>query len=102
MHNSNNQNSQVSPRQSNANNKQSSLKTVLSGGATGKKTTGSFKQSTVADAGDQQVVIGSANNLILSRGRPAQIENTARAAANMHTSTGQMNFSKTLTQHMQN
>ena len=65
----------------------------------GKKTTGSFKQ--VQD-GDQQMVIG-ANNLILSRGRPPQIESSQRVtAANMPANPGQtMNYSKTLTQHMQ-
>ena len=90
----------TSPRQS-----KQSFKTVLSqvgntGSAsvghqssTGKKTTGSFKQ----ESGDQMMV--GANNLILSRGRQPQIENTARVAANMPASN-QMNYSKTLTQHL--
>ena len=87
----------TSPRQS-----KQSLKTVLSQGGNGtatgghsshgKKTTGSsYKQD--AD----QIVLGS-NNLILSRARPAQIENTARGAANMGAATAShMNYSKTLT-----
>ena len=40
---------------------------------------------------------------MLSRARPAQIENTARGTANMGAATAShMNYSKTLTQHMQN
>ena len=74
------------------------LKTVLSSGnngttshssSNGKKTTGSYKQD------GEPLVLGS-NNMILSRGRPNQIESTARASVNIPTA-GQMSYSKTLT-----
>ena len=61
-----------------------------SAGTAGKKTAGSYKHS------DTDHVIGGPNNLILSRGRTNH-ESTARAPPNV----GQMNYSKTLTQHMQ-
>jgi len=83
-----------------------SLKTVLSQtgngsssvghpSSTGKKTGGSYKQET------DSIVINS-NNLIISRGRPTNVESTARASASNILGPNQMNYSKTLTQHLQN